>query len=86
VCGQHHGLAAFTPGKDPVPIVKETGWASENKGKDHVETHLVVALVILFIAFVLIKYGSSFKYINSHRGRGQTLKHNNTTIINFLLK
>ena len=58
----------------------------DDKGKDHVKTHLVVALVILFIAFVLLKYGSSFKNINSHRGRGQPLKHNNTTILNFLLK
>ena len=29
VGGQHHAPAAFTPGKDPVPIVQETGWASE---------------------------------------------------------
>jgi len=29
VCGQHHALAAFTPGKDPVPIVQEAGWAPE---------------------------------------------------------
>jgi len=29
VCGQHHTPAAFTPGKDPVPIVQEVGWASE---------------------------------------------------------
>jgi len=57
-----------------------------DKGKDHVRTHLVVALVILFIAFVLLKYGPSFKYISSHRGRGQTLKNNNTTILNFLLQ
>jgi hypothetical protein len=27
VCGQHHTPAAFTPGKDPVPIVQEAGWA-----------------------------------------------------------
>jgi hypothetical protein len=26
---QHHAPAAFTPGKDPVPIVQEAGWASE---------------------------------------------------------
>ena len=26
--GQHHAPAAFTPGKDPVPIVQEAGWAS----------------------------------------------------------
>ena len=25
--GQHHASAAFTPGKDPVPIVQEAGWA-----------------------------------------------------------
>ena len=25
--GQHHGPAAFTPGKDPVPVVQEVGWA-----------------------------------------------------------
>jgi hypothetical protein len=25
--GQPHSPAAFTPGKDPVPIVQETGWA-----------------------------------------------------------
>jgi hypothetical protein len=25
--GQRHASAAFTPGKDPVPIVQETGWA-----------------------------------------------------------
>ena len=25
--GQRHDPAAFTPGKDPVPIVKEAGWA-----------------------------------------------------------
>ena len=29
VAGQHHAPAAFTPGKDPVPIVQEVGWASE---------------------------------------------------------
>jgi hypothetical protein len=28
-CGQHHAPAAFTPGKDPVPIVQEAGWAPE---------------------------------------------------------
>ena len=27
VGGQHHAPAAFTPGKDPVPIVQEAGWA-----------------------------------------------------------
>jgi hypothetical protein len=27
--GQHHAPAAFTPGKDPVPIVQETGRAPE---------------------------------------------------------
>ena len=27
--GQHHASAAFTPGKDPVPIVQEAGWALE---------------------------------------------------------
>jgi hypothetical protein len=27
VGGQRHTPAAFTPGKDPVPIVKEAGWA-----------------------------------------------------------
>jgi hypothetical protein len=26
-CGQHHAPTAFTPGKDPVPIVQEAGWA-----------------------------------------------------------
>ena len=29
VGGQHQAPAAFTPGKDPVPIVQEAGWASE---------------------------------------------------------
>jgi hypothetical protein len=29
VGGQHHAPAAFTPGKDTVPIVQEAGWASE---------------------------------------------------------
>jgi hypothetical protein len=29
VCGQHHAPAAFTPGKGPVPIVQEAGWALE---------------------------------------------------------
>ena len=29
VGGQHHAPAAFTPGKDPVPIVQEVGWVSE---------------------------------------------------------
>jgi hypothetical protein len=29
VSGQHHAPAAFTPGKDPVPIVQEAGWAPE---------------------------------------------------------
>ena len=29
MCGQQHALAAFTPGKDPVPIVQEAGWAPE---------------------------------------------------------
>jgi hypothetical protein len=28
-CVQHHAPAAFTPGKDPVPIVREAGWAPE---------------------------------------------------------
>ena len=27
VRGQRHAPAAFYPGKDPVPIVQETGWA-----------------------------------------------------------
>ena len=27
VGGQRHVPAAFTPGKDPVPIVQEAGWA-----------------------------------------------------------
>jgi hypothetical protein len=27
--GQHHAPAAFTPGKNSVPIVQEAGWASE---------------------------------------------------------
>jgi hypothetical protein len=27
VGGQRHAPAAFTPGKDPVPIVQEAGWA-----------------------------------------------------------
>jgi hypothetical protein len=29
VGGQHYAPATFTPGKDPVPIVQEAGWASE---------------------------------------------------------
>ena len=29
VCGHHHAPAAFTPGKDPVPIVQEARWAPE---------------------------------------------------------
>jgi hypothetical protein len=29
VCGEHHASAAFTPGKEPVPIVQEAGWAPE---------------------------------------------------------
>jgi len=29
VGGQRHALAAFTPGKDPAPIVQEAGWAPE---------------------------------------------------------
>ena len=29
VGGQYHAPAAFTPGKDPIPIVQEAGWASE---------------------------------------------------------
>jgi hypothetical protein len=29
VCGQHYAPAAFTPGKDPVPIVQEAGWVLE---------------------------------------------------------
>jgi hypothetical protein len=29
VCGQHHAPAAFIPGKDPLPIVHEIGWAPE---------------------------------------------------------
>jgi hypothetical protein len=29
VCGQHHAPVAFTPGKDPVPLVQEAGWATE---------------------------------------------------------
>jgi hypothetical protein len=29
VGGQRHALAAFTPGKEPVPIVQEAGWPSE---------------------------------------------------------
>jgi hypothetical protein len=27
VSGQHHAPAYFIPGKDPVPIVQEAGWA-----------------------------------------------------------
>ena len=27
VGGRRHAPAAFTPGKDPVPIVQEAGWA-----------------------------------------------------------
>jgi hypothetical protein len=30
VGGQHHAPTAFTPEKDPVPIVQEAGWASES--------------------------------------------------------
>ena len=26
VGGQHHALAAFTSGKEPVPILQEAGW------------------------------------------------------------
>jgi hypothetical protein len=29
VCGQHHASAAFTPGKDPVPVAQEAGWVPE---------------------------------------------------------
>ena len=29
VGGHHHAPAAFTPGKNPVPIVQEAGWASK---------------------------------------------------------
>jgi hypothetical protein len=29
VCGQHYAPAAFTPGKDPIPILWEAGWAPE---------------------------------------------------------
>jgi hypothetical protein len=29
VCGRHHAPATFTPGKEPVPIVQEAGWAPE---------------------------------------------------------
>jgi hypothetical protein len=29
VCGQRHAPDAFTPGKEPVPIVHEAGWAPE---------------------------------------------------------
>jgi hypothetical protein len=29
MCGQHNAPAAFTPGKDPLPIVQEAGWAPE---------------------------------------------------------
>jgi hypothetical protein len=29
VCGQHHAPVAFTPGKEPVPLVQEAGWAPE---------------------------------------------------------
>ena len=28
--GQHQAPAAFTPRKDPVPIVQKAGWASES--------------------------------------------------------
>jgi hypothetical protein len=27
--GQHHAPATFNPGKEPVPIVQEAGWAPE---------------------------------------------------------
>jgi len=30
---QHHAPAAFTPGKDPVLIVQETGWAQGRSGR-----------------------------------------------------
>jgi hypothetical protein len=29
LCGQRYAPAAFAPGKDPVPIVQEAGWASD---------------------------------------------------------
>ena len=29
MCGQNHAPAAFTPGKDPVPIVQKAGWVPE---------------------------------------------------------
>jgi hypothetical protein len=32
VSGQHHTPAAFTPGKDPVPIVQEAGWDRRRSG------------------------------------------------------
>ena len=28
VGGQHHAPGRFIPGKDPIPIVQEAGWAS----------------------------------------------------------
>ena len=33
VGGQHEAPVAFTPGKYPVPIVQESGWASESVWK-----------------------------------------------------
>ena len=27
VCGQQHATATLSPGKDPVPILQEAGWA-----------------------------------------------------------
>jgi hypothetical protein len=29
MCGQYQAPAAFTPGKDPIPILQEAGWAPE---------------------------------------------------------
>jgi hypothetical protein len=39
----------FTPGKDPVPIVQETGWASG------LYFGLILAIIIIIIIIIIIK-------------------------------
>jgi hypothetical protein len=55
VGGQHHAPGRFTPGKDPVPIVHEAGWAPGpvwTCAKNLALTGIFVFLFVLFALFV----------------------------------
>jgi hypothetical protein len=70
VGGQRHAAAAFTPWKDPVPIVQEAGWApgpvwivAENLAPTGIRSRWVRVVIPTtlsrptYACIVLLKYG-----------------------------